>query len=308
MKWRSLFAAMLCSVALFSCSDDDEQNGGNENVPQNVLDAFSKKYQGVKDVQWNQVKDFYVARFNSPISRGVGVDYTTSAWFTSDGNCHQSDEDIAFGKLPEIVQTSFNDYLSLFYNGWKVDDCEMVLRSGILIYVIEIEKGNEEREISISEKGDILKDVIDTDGDDYIFPIIISQELMNALHKLYPDNWNQIGILEVEMDDDEVEVDIFDNGRHKELKFDMNYALVSVEYEVTWAEVVDEKILQEELRDKVVDFVGEQGIDITKEGVISEIEVKDEGNKGISFEMEFKLNGKKVEIKVDKKGEISLDD
>ena len=316
MKMKNVFFGLLCSACLFTaCSDDDDpktDNGSNvnPNVPETVLNAFKQMYGNVKDVKWEEVSNYHVARFNGHISRSSD-DYTSSAWYTKDGQHCQSDEDIAFSQLPEAVKNAFNAYKNEFYPDWQLDECELVIREGMgMIYVIEIEKGEQEREISVSEFGDILKDVIDADDDeneaDDILPVVVPDEIQKALQQLFPDTYKFITILEIEKDDNEYEVDILDGKRHKEVTLDLNYKWIKTEYEVTYKEAL--KMWSQAIIDKFTQAVKYLGLDINdplvQRGI--EVDVKEHATKGITYEIEIEVGDVEFGFLIDKDGNFII--
>ena len=307
MKISKLFYAFFMGALFFtSCSNDDDVIVNEQNVPTNVLQSFNQLYKGVTDVKWDKVKEYHVARFNGKdLSRAVG--YTTSAWFTVDGKQHQADQDIEFNQLPTVVKFAFNAYKEKIYADWTLDDCEVVVREGMsLIYVIEIEKGDLEREISISESGDILKDVLDDDDD--ILPILIPDDLKDALRKLFPETFDSITFLELEVDDDEIEVDIMEGGRHKEVEFDAHYNWLSTEYDVTMEEAME--LLNPEVLQKLIAMAEKFGINLldpyVQKGI--EIEVKEHVTKGFTLEIEIEFGDLELEVEIDQDGNIKIDD
>lgn len=316
MKIKNLLLALTCSAFVLSaCSDDDEPNlePGAQNVPQKVQEEFHKLYKDAKDVKWESIDNYHVARFNGSISRSVKATYTSSAWFTVDGKHCQSEEDILFNNLPQQVMEQFNLYMELNYSGWKIDDCEIVYRPNMgLIYVIEIEKGDLEREISISEYGDILKDVIDDDDFEDILPVIVPDNLIHALEDLFPTEFKSISIVEVDFDDNEITVDIMIGTKHREIKFNLQYQWISTEYETGIKEFLD--ILTDNYREtkaELEDFFTRHHIDINDIQIQKriEVEIKDHFMKGKSISIEIKLrNQREIEIHIDKFGKITVEE
>lgn len=308
MKISKLLFMLLCGAMLLSsCSDDDEADLQEINVPTAVLNSFQKLYKGVDDVKWEQKNQYHVARFNG-IKLGRSTHYSASAWFTSDGIHQQSDQSIDFEQLPVLVKEAFIGYKTLLYSDWKIDDCEVVLRNGMsLIYVIEIEKGNLEREISVSEFGDILKDVLDDDKED-ILPILVPEELKAALLRLFPNTFDSIQFLELEIDDDEIEIDILDNGRHKEIEFDQHFNWISTEYDVTMEEAM--KLLAPEVVQNLLALAEKLNINLFDPAIQKciEIEVEEHVTKGLTMEIEIEYGDLEIEVRIDKDGNIKIDD
>ena len=302
-----ILSFLLFSFSLVSCSDDDEPGDGN--VPQSVLNAFNAKYPGVTDVKWDVVQGYRVARFNKP-SRATVDAYSNSAWFTIEGAFCQEDEDIDYKDLPEVVKAGFEKYKQTFYpTDWVIDDCEVLERQGMgRIYVIEIENGDLEREISVSEMGDILKDVLDDDDDDDILPVIIPDEIYAALEKVFPKTHSTLTILELEIDDDEIEIDVIEDGRHKEVELNALYELVSIEYEVSVEEA--SKLMKEDVFLRLVEMAKQAGFDIFDEAIQKNIEIEVKQSKeGFAFEIEIEVNGKdEFEIEIDENGNFIFEE
>lgn len=307
MKQKALFLGLICAImSLTACSDDDVNT--NPNVPLSVQQAFNNRFKGVNDVKWDKVNNYHVARFNGAITRNTSTTYSSSAWFTDNGEYCQSDEDIEFAALPLLVQDSFNAYKELTYPDWTIDECEVLVREGMsLVYVIEIENGDLEREISISELGDILKDVLDDDDEDEILPIMIPDELKAALQNLFPETYTSLEILELDIDDDEIEVDIMESNRHKEIEFDALYNLVSIEYKISFDEA--KELIKPETFEKLVAMAQQAGIDLFAQSIQEnmEIELKETAN-GQYFEVEIEINDQDYEFKIDENGNIVVSD
>ena len=140
----------------------------------------------------------------------------TSAWFDDEGHQYQVDQEIPFNQLPAAEKDGFETIYNLYYAGWEIDDeAHVVDRLNMgLIYVIEIEKGKVERELSFSPIGILLKDVIDDDSDD-ILPVIVPDQIRELIESLFPHN-PDVEILEIEDEDDGMlEVDVCDGGLHR---------------------------------------------------------------------------------------------
>ena len=303
-----ILLAFLAGMFVFaSCNDDDDNY--DANVPNEVQKQFKKRFPGVNDVKWDVVKDYHVARFNAPAkTRSVEKMYNSSAWFSKQGKYYQANEDIEFAALPAVVQEAFKKYKEQWYPAWKVDDCEMLAREGMAtIFVIEIEDETEdlEREISISESGDILKDVLDDDDEDEILPIIIPEEVHAALKTIFPNTYMNLSILELEFDDDEIEIDVMESDKHKEVELNLQYELVSIEYKVSLTEA--KLMIAEEVFQQVVDMARQEGIDILDAAneKYLEIEVKEKAA-GSSYEIEFEKDDIEFEVKIDEEGNVRI--
>lgn len=291
-------------------------DNNDSKVPEAAKNTFKEMYGDIEDVKWETVKEYYVARFNAPITKAGEKKYTSSAWFSKEGAYCQSEEDVNINKIPAAVKAGFDAYKQLHYADWTLDECEMVSRKGMgLIYVFEIEKGQEEREISVSEQGDILKDVLDVDDDsddnEYndILPVVVPEGLENALKTVFPENYDKISILEVEVEVNEIEVDVLEKvsdtkSVHKEVKFTKDLKWVSTEYDATMEEAI--ALMGETVSQRLIAMAKAAGINImdpmVQKGI--EIEVVENAN-GRIFELEIELGELEMELVIDSKGNIT---
>ena len=314
MKLKNLILAFACCALVFTaCSDDDDDKVIPSDVPEAVLKAFENKYGDIKDVKWEKKNNFNVARFQTGAITKAGNSYTTSAWYDDNGSEKQVNQDIPFANLPEAVKTAFDAYQKKMYADWKADDdVDVVSRLDMgLIYIIEIEKGKEERELSFSPDGVLLKDVLDTDDDDEILPVIVSDEIKKKIAELFP-NSKSVVILEIDADDDdnETEIDILDDGIHKEVKLDAKGNWISTEFETTLPEAMEiMNTLNPAILAKLVAMAGQAGIDLTKPEIIrnTEVTIVDHATKGMYFEVEIEIGDNDLEVIIDKDGNISFD-
>ena len=314
MKRKNLILAFACCALVFTaCSDDDDDKVIPSDVPEAVLKAFENKYGDIKDVKWEKKNNYNVARFQTGAITKAGNSYTTSAWYDDNGSEKQVNQDIPFANLPEAVKTAFDAYQKKMYADWKADDdVDVVSRLDMgLIYIIEIEKGKEERELSFSPDGVLLKNVLDTDDDDEILPVIVSDEIKKKIAELFP-NSKSVVILEIDADDDdnETEIDILDDGIHKEVKLDAKGNWISTEFETTLPKAMEiMNALNPAILAKLVAMAGQAGIDLTKPEIIrnTEVTVVDHVTKGMYFEVEIEIGDKDLEVIIDKDGNISFD-
>ncbi len=314
MKLKNLILAFACCALVFTaCSDDDDDKVIPSDVPEAVLKAFENKYGDIKDVKWEKKNNYNVARFQTGAITKAGNSYTTSAWYDDNGSEKQVNQDIPFANLPEAVKTAFDAYQKKMYADWKADDdVDVVSRLDMgLIYIIEIEKGKEERELSFSPDGVLLKDVLDTDDDDEILPVIVSDEIKKKIAELFP-NSKSVVILEIDADDDdnETEIDILDDGIHKEVKLDAKGNWISTEFETTLPKAMEiMNTLNPAILAKLVAMAGQAGIDLTNPEIIrnTEVTVVDHVTKGMYFEVEIEIGDNDLEVIIDKDGNISFD-
>lgn len=227
LKIFTLLLALGAAWSLQSCDNDDD---GSINVPTELQNAFSEKYPNVANVRWESKAGYYVADFHNG--------YEASAWFAQNGEWQMTETDVPFDALPQAVITEFGKSEYKNGSGWLVDDVDKLERKGLeTVYVIEVERQNEERDLYYSEEGVLIKTIIDVDDDrdDQYLPIQLTDAMKNILNEKYPG----ASILEVDIENDRndwdygfTEVDIFHEGKHKDVRFNQNGAWYSTSWDV----------------------------------------------------------------------------
>ncbi len=155
MKANKIFFALLAGGMLVwtGCDNDD-----NYVPDEAVVTAFNTRYPDAKRVEWESKKGFRVADFMLDAKE-------TEAWFDTNGNWLLTETDLLFSELPTDVQTEF--VVSL-YGTWRVEDVDVLTRpDAAMVYVIEVEKGEQEVDIYYTEDGTLLREVTDDHGGGY---------------------------------------------------------------------------------------------------------------------------------------------
>lgn len=229
LKIFTLLLALGAAWSLQSCDNNDDDS---INVPAQLQNAFSEKYPNVANVRWESKAGYYVADFHDG--------YEASAWFTPNGEWQMTETDIPYDALPQAVKTTFD---ASEYKKWLVDDVDKLERKGFeTIYVIEVEKQNEERDLYYSEKGDLIKTVVDLDDDrdEQYLPVQLTDAMKNILNEKYPG----ASILEVDIESDRndwdygfTEVDILHEGKYKDVLFNQNGEWYSTSWDVRRSEL-----------------------------------------------------------------------
>lgn len=231
LKVFTLLLALSAAWILQSCDNDDDESIA---VPTELQSAFSSKYPNAKNVKWENKAGYFVADFNDG--------YEASAWFSSDYKWHMTETDIPYSALPTEVKAAFEASEYTNANGWKVDDVDKLERQGFeTVYVIEVEKGNQEVDLYYSPDGILIKSVIDTDDDDnQHLPVTLTP----AMEAFINENYAGARIMEVDVEDDRndwdfgfTEVDIIHNGISKEIKFNKTGEWYSTSWDIRISEL-----------------------------------------------------------------------
>lgn len=225
LKKYVLLVALSAILGFYGCDNNDDES---ISVTPEVQAAFSSKYPNVKNVEWEIKSGYYVADFHNG--------YESSAWFTADGKWHMTETDIPYDALPDPVKSSFevSEYAS-----WRKDDVDKLERDGIeTVYVIEVEKQNQEVDLYYSTEGVLIKSIVDVDNDndDHLPP---TQQITAAMEKFINEKYAGARIVEVDIEDDKnngnfgfTEIDIIHEGISKEVLFDKNGSWHSTSWDV----------------------------------------------------------------------------
>ncbi len=140
MKNVKVAQAMILSSALFSfCS--------GQNVPQNVKNAFEKKFPTAKSVKWEKESDNeWEAEFKMN-----KVEY--SANFGNDGMWMETEHEIAESEMPMAVKMSLNKN----FRGYNVVEMEISEKASGMLYEFEVEKGSSKMEVALDASGKVVK-------------------------------------------------------------------------------------------------------------------------------------------------------
>lgn len=223
LKIYTLLLALSVTWSLQSCDNDDD---GSIAVPAELQSAFSSKFPNAANVKWETKSGYYVADFYDG--------YEASAWFTQDGKWQMTETDIPYNALPQAVKTSFE---SSEYASWKRDDIDKLERTGVeTVFVIEVEKQNQEVDLYYSADGTLIKSIVDTDDDNTEhLPVQLTEAMKNFINEKYPN----ARIMEVDVEDDRndwdfgfTEVDIIHNGISKDVLFNQTGNWYSTSWEI----------------------------------------------------------------------------
>ena len=232
-----LLVIALSAWSLQSCDSDDE----SISVPIELQNAFSSKYPNAGNVKLETKSGYYVADFRDG--------YETSAWFLPDGNWCMTETDIPYTKLPEAIKNSFE---KSEYKDWKKDDVDMLERQGMgTMYVIEVERQDQEVELYYSEDGVLIKSVVDTDDQDNYLPIPqLTAKMKSFIEGKYPE----AKIMEIDNEDSGyTEVYILHNGSSKEVLFNQGGDWISTSWDVGIIPVTVGTIISEQFPDYHID-------------------------------------------------------
>lgn len=215
MKTSWIFLLGMLAFGGMSCNDDDDGYKPEDAVTR----AFEQKYPEANRVEWKSKETYKVVEF---YEEGVEKE----AWFDKDGNWYMTESDIPFEALPVAVKQAFK---ASDYAQWKVDDVDKLERSGMEnVYVIEVEQGKQEYDLYYAEEGSLLKTVADSENNEHRPEPQMNQKVKDYLEIHYAG----ARMLDYDVERQGIEVDIYHDGKHKEVKFDSEGNWISTDWEV----------------------------------------------------------------------------
>ena len=195
MKKFMVLVMGLVSLGVMAGCDDDSKS---VKVPAAVQAAFGEMFPAASHVEWEDKGGYMVADF-----RSAGT--VMQAWFDAAGKWYMTEEDISYAELPRAVRTA---YEAGDYAAWHVDDVDKLLRNGQeTVYVLEVERAEQEFDLYYSEDGVLLREVPDRDGNDD-HGDMLPQELSKAISDFIARKYPGARIVDAEREKGNTEVDI----------------------------------------------------------------------------------------------------
>lgn len=223
-KYLFLLAAVVSLGLTTGCDDDDDRT---VPVPDAVANTFRGMYPNASDIEWTERNGYLIADFREGHA-------DMQAWFTTGGEWRMTETDLLFEQLPEAVRNAFS---TSEYADWRVEDAEELVRAGLEpIYVLEVEKGQNEYELYYTGDGVLIRAVADADDNDDRDDLLPS-ELPAAAVEFINSHFTDPRIIEVERERDVLEVEIIEGRKQREVCFDGNGNWLSTRTEVQRQEV-----------------------------------------------------------------------
>lgn len=224
MKPRKYFLVLALGAFALTMQSCDNDNNDSIPVPQELTDALAKEHPNAQRIEWETKGTYYVADFRED-------NFEKESWFTTDGVWQMTETDIRYTDLPAAVRTAYES--TTYFNVWRVDDVDKLERRGMdVVFIIEIEKGNQEMDLYYSENGILVKEVPDTDGggssEDYL-PADVSAAIKEFIADKYPN----ARILDIEKEKNGMtEVEIIHENISKDIMFTAEGAWVYTEWDI----------------------------------------------------------------------------
>jgi uncharacterized protein YxeA len=130
----------------------NDQGRQQTDVPSNVSSALMEKYPNLnsRDVEWNKEGSNYQAEFmNKGIKYEVVID--------DSGNWVATETEISKSELPDKVKEGLKNSE---YGSWNVNEVEKrESPEAKSMYIIEVEKGNQDYDVYFDQNGKVMKKV-----------------------------------------------------------------------------------------------------------------------------------------------------
>lgn len=215
------FFLVLAVCGLFVGTACDDDNDDKRYTPDSAITkAFAEKYPDAQRISWEtkhgyEVADFYLGNQD------------TEAWFDNQGNWIFTETEIPLSIVPAAIR---EDIAAGPYAQWRIkNEVDKVERPDApTLYILEVEKGEQEMDLYYTENGTLIKEVPDDDNTNSYQPTVVPDAIKNKLAELYPN----ASFLEYDVEKHGVEVDIFDGNIHKEVVFTPEYEWVYTEWEI----------------------------------------------------------------------------
>ena len=142
-----LFFLTFSSLVIASCNQT-----GKYRPDKKITDVFKAKYPKASKIEWEQKNGYFVAEFHEN-----GIE--SEAWFDSSGKWSMTESNIKYSMLPQAIRDHFEKSI---YNTWKKEDIDKIERADSEpIYIIEVEKNEQETDLYYTANGKLVKSVND---------------------------------------------------------------------------------------------------------------------------------------------------
>lgn len=136
----------LFMLALFATGCIYAQDIEANQVPSVIINNFKKEFPKASDIEWERQGNQYSVEFEI----GFYTDY--EAWFNTSGDLIRYAEEISRTDLPQEIKDVINNQ----YQGYKIDDAIKFIENKIETYSVEIERGDDERNLLFSKNGKLI--------------------------------------------------------------------------------------------------------------------------------------------------------
>ena len=205
MKFTKLIPLVLCAALVFSSCDDDDDNV--IQVPSAVENNFAKQYPEALAVEWEKDNQ-YATPYIKAEFKVNGVEH--EAWYTYDGTWIKTEID-----YNKPLPLSVSSILTASYPGYRIDDVKWVESPQQQYFLVELEMGNNEVEVSIKTDGTIIY----VNDNEHEVPNVVLKKFREIYPKAVLKEWEKEGtLLKAEFVNDNIEAEAWFNYNGEWLK------------------------------------------------------------------------------------------
>lgn len=138
---------MLLALGSFAVNAQDL---GKNEVPTAVTSAFENAYSAASDVEWEKSAENFNVEFDLD-----KMDH--EIWYSPAGEVLKMEKEITENDLPAAIKSA----LKSNYSGFQVEDAEMIKEGNTTTYRVELDKGNEEKDVLFDDAGKVINEWAD---------------------------------------------------------------------------------------------------------------------------------------------------
>lgn len=135
-------------MLLFVTSITMAQDLSSSDIPEPVLKAFSKENSNASNVEWEKDRENYKVEFFTRLEEH-------EIWYSETGEVVKKVNEMDPEELPDAVTEAIN----LRYEGFNMDEVEMIWENNQTTYKVELENGKEEWKLIVDAEGNILQEL-----------------------------------------------------------------------------------------------------------------------------------------------------
>ena len=141
MKNSLSFIAAIAVLCFTACGQTSKE------VPSEVKAAFSRKFPAATGIKWDKEND------NEWEAEFTWNEKEYSANFDNQGTWMETEYKISTDEIPVAVKTTLDEE----FTGYTIEESELSETAVGKIYEIELKKGEEELEVTIDMKGNVIQ-------------------------------------------------------------------------------------------------------------------------------------------------------
>ncbi len=145
----ALFASVM-GMTMEANDQKEMKKIAKDQVPASVISAFEKAYPSAKVREYTQITKGEKVWYSIVCVAG-GI--TKDVRYKADGTLVRARENVVAKDLPEAVRNTITET----YPGAEIVKAETEVRNGIVLYELKLKVNGDHQEVTLNNKGDIIK-------------------------------------------------------------------------------------------------------------------------------------------------------